>query len=131
MTTEPFTAVVAAADRTLANAVMTAIGEGAPFGLPLCAIDPAATSATPATHYAMNHMGASQELVNMLRLAGTGFLPAPISGAWGEDGLPTDAEARSAFAAMTIKPHFGPGGDGHFAGVLYGLGLQQVPSAGL
>jgi hypothetical protein len=111
-TYEPIVGVIPVAYADTINAALTAImgfTNRIQITSPHC---PAATPFGPVTHYVFADLSsaATPELAEMLRSLGRGYLPSPLEGEWGADGLPTDADAREALAELSIRSQIGPAG---------------------
>lgn len=128
----PYIAIVSAAHRDHLNLVLEAVGWGpGNFARRCCAINPAATSSTPATHYLTSAAAATDTDVAMLQAMTQGDLPdLPEGVIWGENGVISAADAMAASdgsvfhiysAAGEIEPV------DHAAAVLASEGLQYVP----
>jgi len=83
------------------NAVLEALGRGPNnISRKLCAVDPEATYETPATHYMMQDMGATDADVLLWADMKAGNLPDSV--AWGEEGIISEQDAISACAQMNL-----------------------------
>lgn len=115
------------------NLVLEAQGRG-PDNLSrkMCAIDPLATWETPATHFMMQDMSATDTLVAEWQAACNGDLPA-IEGQWGEGGIISSLDAQTACANGNMHVFSAAGlVTGEDAtnwrdGTFLGIGLQFVP----
>lgn len=128
----PMVCVVTAAKRDDANLVWAARGLGPEtFMRKLCAIDPEATWETPATHYVMSDVAATDVEVDTCNQMTAGNLPPlPEGTVWGEDGV-ISASAAMAATDGSVLVVSSMAGDVeplvHVAAVLQTLGLQFVP----
>lgn len=126
-----------AADKDDINLVLEAQGRG-PGNLSrkMCSIDPLATWETPATHYMMQDMSATDTLVASWQAACNGDLPA-IDGQWGVDGVISSLDAQEACSGGNMQVYSAAGlvtGEDATAwrdGTFLGIGLQFVPDAPL
>jgi len=83
------------------NAVLEALGRGPNnISRKLCAVDPEATYETPATHYMMQDMGATDADVLLWADMKAGNLPDSV--AWGEEGIISAVDAIAACAQMNL-----------------------------
>lgn len=129
----PCIMIAKAGPHTNVNLVLEAQGRG-PGNLSrkMCAIDPNATWETPATHYMMQDMSATDTLVAEWQALCNGDLPA-IPGQWGQDGVISSLDAQTACSNGNMQVYSAAGlvsledstawRDGTFLGV----GLQFVP----
>lgn len=116
------------------NAVLEAWGKGPnAFVRKVCADEPGVTSATPATHYLLNDSSATENDIAVFQAMADRVLPPLASGAWGEDGLISAADALDAVSADSLQA-YSYSGDAdpaeHMNGILAGRGLRLVPDAG-
>lgn len=128
----PSVCIVTDAHRVNLNRVFQAMGEGPEtFSRKLCAIDPSATSATPATHWLMSHAGSTDSQVSIWQAMTQGNLPPlPEGTVWGQDGVISAAEAMAAADAAVFHVYSAAGDIEpavHVAAVLATEGLQYVP----
>jgi hypothetical protein len=85
------------ASKDVINAILQAQGRGPDnISVPLCAIDPEATWETPPTHWYMQDMSATDNLVASWQEYSNGTLPE-IVGTWGE-GIISEQDALAAVA---------------------------------
>lgn len=115
--------VVTAAKRSDANLVFSAMGRGPNnFGVPL-----SANGADPASHYYGHDATMDAATANTVSAMpdNGGTLPE-IAGTWGEDGLPSEANAQAACAAMQISVATNIEGADHRDAVLEALELQEI-----
>lgn len=121
------------------NRVWEAMSRGpGTFTRKLCAIDANATWQTPATHYLMQDMSATDSDVAEWQALCSGDLP-PITGTWGEDGIISAEDAQAACDGGNLQVFSAAGlddsGDNGATptqwrdGVLLGAGLMFVPDA--
>ena len=83
------------------NAVLEALGRGpGNISRKLCAVDPEATYETPATHYMMQDMSATDADVLLWTGMKAGILPDTVE--WGEEGIISEQDAIAACAAMNL-----------------------------
>lgn len=133
MSNLPAIVICTAAVRANVNLVWEAMGRG-PNNLSrkLCSIDPEATYETPATHYLMQDMGATDSDVAIWQGLCENNLP-PIEGTWGEDGIIEAGDAQAACGGGNMQVYSAAGivtpqqRDEWRDGVLLGAGLQFVP----
>lgn len=128
----PYIAIVTAAQVTNLNLVLEAIGWGpGNFSKKLCAIDPNATSSTPATHYLTSAAAASDYDVAMLQAMTQGDLPdLPDGVIWGVNGVISAEDAMAASSGSVFHVYSAAGNIepvDHAAAVLLSEGLQKVP----
>lgn len=137
MSNAPCIVIATEANRTNVNLIWEAMGRG-PDSLSrkLCAIDPGATYETPATHYLMQDMSATDADVALwAAMAGAGRDLPPIAGTWGELGIISAQDAQAAIGPGNIFafPAYGLETEQDELnwrdGVLSGMGLQFVPDA--
>jgi hypothetical protein len=133
MSNLPCIMVAKAAAKTDINLVLEAQGRG-PGNLSrkMCSIDPLATFETPATHYMMQDMSATDTLVASWQAACNGDLPA-IEGQWGQEGVIASLAAQTACSGGNMQVFSAAGlVTGEDAtnwrdGTFLGIGLQFVP----
>lgn len=128
----PAICTVTAAARDDLNRVFEAMGVGSgTFSVPLCAINPAATPETPATHYLMSHAGALDTEVAIWQAMTAGTLPPlPEGVAWGVDGVISAEDALAACDGAVFHVYSAAGDitpTDHAAAILASEGLQFVP----
>lgn len=120
---QPTIMIVAEAYAVTMSAVLDAMGRGhGTFSRRALAavIDPLTI-----THRATRDMGAEEEFAAQARaMAENRDLP-PINGVWGENGVPTAAEAQEAMEHFTVVCASGPGVD------MNALHLATLASMGL
>lgn len=115
---------IPAALRTNGNLVFAAMERG-PDTFSIAA---SPTGNAPATHYLAHDASMDAVLTDIcLDLpGGAGTLPT-ITGEWGQDGLPTQGQAKAACAAMTISAAANIDSAAHKASMLGGLSLTLIP----
>ncbi len=128
----PYIALVTDAKRNDLNRVFAAMGWGPEnFTRKCCAIDPAATSETPPTHWLTSAAGATSSDVAMLQAMTNGDLPIlPMGVVWGENDVISAAEAMAACNGSVFHVYSAAGEIepvDHVAAVLASKGLQYVP----
>jgi hypothetical protein len=130
----PCIMIAKAAVRTNVNLVLEAQGRGpGSLSRKMCAIDPNATWETPATHYMMQDMSATDTLVASWQAACNGDLPDIGTNVWGQNGIISSIDAQTACGNGNMQVYSAAGlvsgedatnwRDGTFAGI----GLQFVP----
>ena len=130
----PSIVICTAAVRDDINLIWEAMGRGPNnISRKLCAIDPEATWETPATHYMMQDMTATDaDEANWKAMAENNDLP-PIEGVWGENGVISASNAQAAISGGNMQVYSAAGlvtpqiRDDWRDGVLLGAGLQFVP----
>ena len=133
MSNLPAIVICTAAARDNVNLVWEAMGRGPNnISRKMCAIDPQATHATPATHYMMQDMSAVTEDVAVWQAMTNGDLPQ-IDGTWGEDGIIAAGDAQAACGGGNMQVYSAAGLETSQQatdwrdGVFLGVGLQFVP----
>lgn len=130
MSNLPAVCIVTDAARDNANLVWKAMGRGPDtFSRAVCAVDPEATPATPATHWLMADGSADSSDVAAWQAMAHGDLPQ-IEGIWGEDEVIDAAAAQEAVSAANLQVYSASGDVvplSHIAGIFVGRGLQFVP----
>ncbi|MBJ3783423.1 hypothetical protein [Devosia sediminis] len=124
--------IVTDAQRNNINLVFAARGMGPEaFSRKLCAIDPGATSFTPATHWLSSDAMGNQGELNILTAMTEGDLPPVPEGViWGEEGVIAAAHAMAATNGAVFQVYSAAGDVepvNHAAAVLASRGLQFVP----
>lgn len=139
MASLPAICICTAAARDDINLVWEAMGRGPNnISRKLCAIDPNATWETPATHYMMQDMSATDSDVAEWQALCNGDLPL-IQGTWGEDGIISAWDAQVACSDGNLQVFSAAGLDDSGVngatptewrdGVFIGVGLMFVPDA--
>lgn len=114
---------VPAALRRNANLVFAAMNRGPDtFSIPA-----SPSGNEPATHYLAHDASMDAVLTDIcLDLPGGGGTLPAIAGAWGQEGFPTQGQARAACAAMTISAAVNIEGETHKSSMLGGLSLVII-----
>jgi hypothetical protein len=125
--------IITAAKKAHINLVFAARGLGPEtFTRALCAINPAATFETPATHYLMSDAGGDEAELSVLQAMTGGDLPdLPDGAVWGEGDVISAGNAMAACDGAVFHVYSAAGDiepTDHATAVLVSEGLQFVPA---